>query len=140
MCWSILLIFYKFICLLGVVIFRNSLNGFLYSCTNTLLLISHKLTTLPVHSNVKQIEPHLRSALCRCTQFATLSTTALYDRNTEFWAAECGLCRIYLVWNWGNILCTAEWSGDWELHNGTVLTGEFGAVPRDRLNGFIIVY
>jgi len=50
-------------------------------------------TTLPVNVTIKQIRPHLRSAVCRCTQFATLSTTTLCDQSGVWWAAENELCR-----------------------------------------------
>jgi len=46
-----------------------------------------------MHVTIEQIRPHLRSAICRCTEFAPLSTTILYDQSTVWWTAECELCR-----------------------------------------------
>jgi len=103
MCWWILLTFHNFTYLLGVVINLYSFNCFASVHTRiNILLFSHistvTLSVLSLHINITHTRPQILSALCRCTQFVTYVTTALYVRSTVGWTAECELCRrIYLA-------------------------------------------
>ena len=97
------------------------------------------LSVLPVHIAITQTRPHLQSAVCWSTQFVTYTNSKQLSMICLLQSALLKVnCAVEYIWHWnsGNVLCTSESSGDWQLHSGTAVTCECRAVPQDSLNVF----